>query len=416
MLKNRIQEQIDTMLKNVIILDRRFLDDDHLSRVEQEKVLGDVFNENVRQKEIQGLSRHFSTVMKNSECPPALGIYGSTGTGKSVTVYYFLQLFSGLCKEKNIPFRIIHLDITTPKPCFRALNDMACILGVSKRYQRGISLDEFMGKIEQGLKDYDGYITLFVDGIDNVRRDLDTFLKFLIKRLPKAVPCKILLIFVSNNLNWAEGIDPRIKSVLRMNEIIFNPYNAEDLMKILNIRVQKALDKSKIEEGVIQKIAAVSSIDHGDARKAIELLVIAAELAEIEGLKINFEMVDRAHEKLEREKHVAMIKNCPKQLQAALYAILQGSLCNKNPHNDKKAQYTGDAYEKYIALCEKIDMRTLTQRAFSDMVSELDVYSFIRTRLFSKGRYGRYREILVELSECVIKRLMEVIETNLVLR
>ena len=325
MLENRIQKQIDRMIENAIILDRRFLNDDHLSREEQEKVLRDIFDENVRQKEIQELTRHFSPVMRKGECLPALGIYGSTGIGKSVTIHYFLQLFSGLCNDRNIPFRIVHLDITTPRPCFRALNDMACILGVSKRYERGISLDEFMGKIEDGLKGYEGYLTLFVDEVDNVRRDLDTFLKFLIKRLPKSVPCKVLLILVSNKLNWAEGIDPRIKSVLRMKELIFASYNAKDLMKILSIRIQKALDASKIEEGVISKIAAISSRDHGDARKAVELLSIAAELAEIEGGSISLRTVDGAHEKLEREKHVAMITNCPKQL---LCLISARSLCS----------------------------------------------------------------------------------------
>jgi|GEM_PF-55663 cell division control protein 6 len=417
MLANRIKKQIDQMLDNAIILDRRFLNDDHLSREEQEKVLRDIFDENVRQKEIQELTRHFSPVMRQGECLPALGVYGSTGIGKSVTIHYFLQLFSGLCSERNIPFRIVHLDITTPRPCFRALNDMACILGVSKRYERGISLDEFMGKIEDGLKNYNGYLTLFVDEVDNVRRDLDTFLKFLVKRLPKSVPAKVLLILVSNNLNWAEGIDPRIKSVLRMKELIFASYNAKDLMKILSIRIEKALDSSKIEEGVISKIAAVSSRDHGDARKAVELLAIAAEVAEIEGCSINLETVDIAHEKLEREKHVAMIGNCPKQLQAALHSVLQGSanVCNDKT-KEKKAQYTGAVYEKYLSLCRRISMRSLTQRAFSDLISELDVYSFIRTRVFSRGRYGRSKEIIIELSDAVIRRLMEVIEANLELR
>ena len=57
-----------------------------------------------------------------------------------------------------------------------------------------------MGKIEEGLNGYDGYLTIFVDEIDNIRRDLDTFLKFLVKRLPKAIPTKILLVLVSNNV------------------------------------------------------------------------------------------------------------------------------------------------------------------------------------------------------------------------
>ena len=106
------------------------------------------------------------------------------------------------------------------------------------------SLYEFMVKIEECLYVYVVYLKIFVDEIDNIRRDIDTFLKFLVKRLPKAIPTKILLVLVSNNLDWTEGIDARVKSVLRMKELIFDAYNAQDLMKILNIRIQKALDKS----------------------------------------------------------------------------------------------------------------------------------------------------------------------------
>jgi Cdc6-like AAA superfamily ATPase len=84
-LRKKIQAQIDHMLEGAIILDRRFLDDEQLSRDEQKEVLGEIFDENVRQKEIQELSRHFSAVMGKGECIPVLGVYGSTGTGKSVT-------------------------------------------------------------------------------------------------------------------------------------------------------------------------------------------------------------------------------------------------------------------------------------------------------------------------------------------
>jgi len=167
-----------------------------LSRDEQKEVLGEIFDENVRQKEIQELSRHFSAVMRNGECIPVLGVYGSTGTGKSVTISYFLQLFTGLCRERDIPFRVLNLDIATPRPCFRALNDLACLLGVSKRYQRGISLDEFMGRIEEGLKAYHGYLTIFVDEIDNIRRDLD-----FIQRGHPGIPVSIDRVFVAESLN-----------------------------------------------------------------------------------------------------------------------------------------------------------------------------------------------------------------------
>ena len=78
--------------------------------------------------------------------------------------------------------KYVHLDLSTPKPCFRVLNDLACFLDAAKRYKRGISLDELMCKIEEKIGDYTGYFILFVDEIDHVRKDLDSLLKFLVKR------------------------------------------------------------------------------------------------------------------------------------------------------------------------------------------------------------------------------------------
>jgi len=78
------------------------------------------------------------------------------------------------------------------------------------------------------------------------------------------------LIFVSNRLDWPYHLDPRVKSFLKLNELIFKPYNAIDLQHILRIRVEKAINPKMIEPGVIEKIAAMASREHGDARKAIE--------------------------------------------------------------------------------------------------------------------------------------------------
>ena len=190
--------------------------------------------------------------------------------------------------------KYIHLDLSTPKPCFRVLNDLACYLNASKRYKRGISLDELMSKIENKIRDYNGYFVIFVDEIDHVRRDLDSLLKFLIKRLPQQISGKLVLVFSSNRLDWKDNIDPRIKSFLKINELLFEPYNAYDLNKILSIRIKKAINLDMIEAGVIEKISAISSRNHGDARKAVELLSKSAQLAEKEGVLISMDIVDRA--------------------------------------------------------------------------------------------------------------------------
>lgn len=405
-IRKKIEQQIQHVLDHSLIKDRQFLDDEQLTREEQFEVLQQIFNEDVRDEEIRALTAHFAPVLKKDH-PIHLSLLGKTGTGKTVSVRYFLNLFREICQQEKIPFCYEHLDLTTPRPCFRALNDLGCLLNAMGRYKKGISLDELMGRIEDKLSSYKGYLVLFIDEVDNIRRDLDSFLKFLVKRLPQRIPARLILVFASNRLNWVDHIDPRVRSFLKLNELIFKPYNAMDLLKILAIRVQRGLKADAVESGVLEKIAACSSRDHGDARKAVELLTRSAQLAEQEGTRISLKIVDRAHEEIEQDKYVAMARCSPKQLQAALYAILIARQQEK-----KEALHTGEAFESYRTFCDQTGMRPLTQRAFSDLVSELDMYGFIRARIISKGRYGRTREIGVGLSEDVSRRLRECILMN----
>ena len=401
-LVSKIEKQIQTLLKNTIILNRKYLDDEQLDREEQFRVLKEIFEVDVRDREIKELSSHFAPVFRQDN-PIHLSLLGKTGTGKTVTMLYFLNQLQFLCKKKKIDIKHIHLDLSTPKPCFRALNDLACYLDAAKRYKKGISLDELMCRIEEKIRDYRGHFILFVDEVDHVRRDLDSFLKFLVRRLPQRVSLKLVLVFSSNKLNWQENIDPRIKSFLKMNELFFEPYNAFDLKKILSIRIKKALNRKMIEEGVMEKIAAVSSRTHGDARKAVELLSKSAHIAEKEGTSINVDFVDKALDEIERDKYVAMIKSSPKQLQAALYSIISSTPDYTRP------LHTGDAYGAYRSFCAKIKLRALTQRAFSDLVSELDMYGFIQARVLSHGRYGRTREIMVNLPKDLSEKMKQVV-------
>ena len=149
--------------------------------------------------------------------------------------------------------------------------------------------------------------------------------------------------------------------------------------------------------------AQVSAGNKEDARKAVELLSKSAYIAEKEGTCITLELVDRALEEIERDKYIAMVKSSPKQLQSVLYSIIALSAYRKKPF------HTGDAYEAYRSFCAKIHLRALTQRAFSDLVSELDMYGFIQARVLSKGRYGRTKEITVNLPSELSTRLKQVV-------
>jgi len=408
--RTKILHEIQHMLRSAVIRDRRFLDDEQLIRAEQLAVLEEIFNANVRDSEIRELSSHFAPILR-SDHPVHLAVWGKTGTGKTLTLCYFLNLLAEMCRKKKVPMRYEHLDLSTPRPCFRALNDLACLLDASKHYRKGISLEELMQRIEARLAGYKGYLVLFIDEIDNVRRDKDAFLTFLVRRLPQRIPARVMLVFASNRLDWPDHLDPRVKSFLKLNELIFKPYDALDLQRILRIRVEKALQPGSIGKGVIEKIAALASQDHGDARQAVALLAKSAYLAEKAGSKVSLQLVDKAACQIERDKYVAMIRTAPKQLQAAMAAVIQAT-----KQSQGKPLATGEAYATYTAFCKSTSLRPLSARAFSDLIAELDMYSFLRSRVLSRGRYGRTREISLELPTQLVSKIEEAILMNFELR
>jgi len=405
--RTKIVSQIQHMVSSATIRDRRFLDDEQLIRSEQLAVLEEIFNANVRDAEIRELSSHFAAILRGDH-PCHLAIWGKTGTGKTLTLTYFLNLLSEMCLAKKIPLRHEHLDLSNPRPCFRALNDLACLLNASKRYQKGISLEEMMIRIETKLAEYQGYLILFIDEVDNVRRDQDNFMTFLVRRLPQRIPAKLILVFASNRLDWPDHLDPRVKSFLKVNELIFKPYDAVDLQHILRIRVDKALRPEAVEPGVIEKIAAMASREHGDARRAVALLAKSAYLAEKAGTKITLALVDSASAELDQDRYLTLLRSAPLQLQAAMAGVIEATGKVKGA-----SVGTGKAYDAYRAFCQRVALRPLTGRAFGDLISELDIYSLLRSRILSKGRYGRSREIVLDLPQEVIEELYNVIVLNL---
>lgn len=408
--RSRMVDRIQHMVSHAIIKDRRFLDDEQLIRSEQMAVMEEIFNAKVRDAEIQELSSHFAGVLRGDH-PCHMAIWGKTGTGKTLTLRFFLNLLSEMAAAAHVPLRHEHLDFSTPRPCFRALNDLACLFNASKLYKKGISLEELMLRIEAALASYQGYLILFIDEVDNVRRDRDAFLSFLVRRLPQRVPAKLILVFVSNRLNWPDHLDPRVKSFLKLNELIFKPYDAVDLQHILSIRVEKALIPGSVEPGVIEKIAALASQDHGDARQAVALLAKGAYLAEKAGGNITLGLLDSAATELDRDRYVALLRSAPVQLQAAMASVIEASRRAKGAPIG-----TGETYDAYQKFCDRSGLRKMTGRAFGDLLAELDMYSLIRSRILSRGRYGRTREITLDVSDEVIEKLSANINVNFDLR
>lgn len=215
------------------------------------------------------------------------------------------------------------------------------------------------------------------------------------------------------NKQWSyflDGLDPRVRSSLSEEEVLFHPYNAIQIQDILNQRAGLAFKEGVLSEGVVNKCAAFAAKEHGDARRALDLLRVAGELAERDNSKkILIKYIDEANEKIEKDKILETIVSEPKQFQVVLGSIIY-LLENKK---DEAPIFTGEVYDFYQQICFKNKLEVLTQRRVGEIIQELDMLGIINVKVISKGRGGRMREIKLAISKEVTKKAKEIIENSL---
>jgi len=385
-----------------LVINPDYLDDEKLPEEERAAVLKEIFNRKIREKQISKIISHLTPILDGVHPPPAL-IFGPTGSGKTVTLIHVLSTFQRVADRRSIGFRYYYIDLTSPKTYFGALNEVAIALdGSNRKYRKGIPIEHMQAKIGEAIGGYAGFLCLLIDEADNLKPNADGFLTFLGKTLPRKVSCRLMMIFLTNRLDWEKTLDPRILSFLKKTDILFEPYDALDLLEILKLRVEKALDKERVEISALNKIAALASRETGDARRAVELLSKAAAVAEETSGRLTENEVDLAENRLEVDKTVSLIQALATQQRLALQA------CYSALTNRERKISTGQAYDVYGKICDLEQVRPLTQRRFSDIIGFLDLYGLINARVISKGRYGNTREISSSLTDEVVQKFLRI--------
>ena len=238
--------------------------------------------------------------------------------------------------------------------------------------------------------DYDErVVVIMLDEIDKlVEKSGDDTLYNLSRMNSELENSRVSIIGISNDLKFTDFLDPRVKSSLGEEEIVFPPYDANQLRDILQHRSDVAFKGDALSDDVIPLCAAFAAQEHGDARRALDLLRTAGELAErAQSETIVEEHVRQAQDKIELDRVVEVVRTLPTQSKLVLFAII---LLEKNGVHSIN---TGEVFNIYKRLCEEIDADVLTQRRVTDLISELDMLGIVNAVVVSKGRYGRTKEI-----------------------
>jgi len=363
-----------------------------------------------RDEEIKTIAKILAPSLK-SDKPSNLFIYGKTGTGKTISVNHIMQKLMKVAEKKKLPLKSIYLNCKLKKVAdteYRLIAQIARELGQEIPIT-GLPTEEVYKILFNLINKQNSLFLLVLDEIDQlVKKTGDEILYNLTRMNAELETSQISIIGISNDLFFRDNLDPRVISSLSEEEVVFPPYNALQLKDILKQRADISFEKGTIDQGVIEKCAAYAAREHGDARRALELLRVAGELAERNNSdKIVVQDIDTAEDKIENDRVFDIIKTQPKQHQVTLFSII--SICSR-----KESQiFTGEVYELYNEVCLKTGIRPLTQRGVSDVIGELDMLGIINAKVISKGRYGRTRDITLPMPKSVQQKIKNILEEGL---
>ena len=262
----------------------------------------------------------------------------------------------------------------------------------------GLSISEVFNRIIAVIEK-NGLNTVFViDEIDYLvelvsksGKDVFYSLTRANERLKKGT---LTLIGISNDLTFKERLDPRVLSSLSEEEVIFTNYTVGQIKEILEERIKVAFIPNTVGSAAVNLCSAMSGQEHGDARRAIDLLRVAGEIAEREQSDtVNEDHIRRASLKMEEDKETTALNSYPLHEKLLILAVMKAS-----------GNTTGEIYQSYKNLCKITRQKELTQRRITQMLSEIEMTGLITGKIIHQGMHGRTKKFSLTLNADTVKK------------
>ena len=333
-----------------------------------------------------------------------LFIYGQTGTGKTAVVRHVLDRLIHKGHEIGASVEACYLNCRLIGTDYRILARLGESLGIKIPFT-GLATNEVFDRFKTELDMKRILIIAVLDEVDALVKAQGDVLLYELTRINENLKHgRLSIVGISNDLRFKELLDPRVLSSLSEEEAIFKPYIAPELKDILLERAKISFVEGALSDGALNLCSALAAAEHGDARRALDLLRVAGELAEREGSPVVGEdHVRRARDEIEQDRGVMVLKTLP----------LHSKLVVCSTYLMKKAEaggvITGDIYEVYKELCGHLSLEPLTQRRVSGLINELDIIGVLNARVVNLGRYGRTKKVRLGISNSDVKNVLSVV-------
>jgi len=351
-----------------------------------------------RDSEQEQVTQSLIPILKHSR-PSNLLVYGKPGTGKTLVVKKILSKIQSRVEKSKFPIKLIYANSKEETTLYGLLVSFGRQLGLNEKElpSTGLAISEVFKRLLRIIDSNQLNAVFVIDEIDYLAHLISKTGKDVLYQLTRAnerlTQGSLTLVGISNDLTFKERLDPRVLSSLGEEEIVFTNYSVGQIRKILEGRIEQALVKNAIEEAALNLCSAMAGREHGDARRAIDLLRVASEIAEREQkTSINEDHIRMAGQKIEENKEVTALQSYPLHEKILIIAVMKTSELS-----------TGGIYTAYKTLCKTVRQQELTQRRVTQMLSEIELSGLITGRIIHQGIHGRTKKYKLTISPDMIK-------------
>lgn len=308
-----------------------------------------------RDEEIEKYQRALQPIIDNRPTSNIF-LYGKTGTGKTVATKYMLShLKTDAVEYDDIDLSTVWVSCENLSSSYQVavalVNELREDQPESRLSATGYSQQQIFDLLYDELDALGGTVVIVLDEIDNIG-DSDDILYGLPRARSNGYVDDIrpMIIGISNDFQFRDNLSPKVKDTLAEKEILFPPYDANQLRSILDPRAEKAFHDGVLDDDVVPLCAAFAAQDTGSARQAIRLLREAGELAQAENSDTVVEKhVRDAQNELEKNQLYEGMQELTTQGHAVLCALASNQALDESPVRSR------DLYERYLQICDRLD-------------------------------------------------------------